>query len=166
MWTLEKKAQVYQSDRHVRYNLVSDCTMSKWDDPTTCIKGPNDNDGLWTSMYLGSQALRYAVTNETIVRQNAWTFFPGLYSLNHVTNIVGYSSCFIVKIGKFPPTSDWHPLPVSCSLQFKGDTSSGEMVGHQFIYPLVHDFLCDDDVQRALILAVLINQTTHILTHN
>ena len=171
MWTLEKKAQVYQamidqSDRHVRYNLVSDCTMSKWGDPTTCVKGPNDNDGLWTSMYLGSQAFRYAVTNETIAKKNAWKFFQGLYSLNHVTGILGYPSRSIAKIDEFPPTPDWYPSPVNSSLQFKGDTSSDEMVGHQFIYPLVHDFLCDDDAQRALVLAVLINQTTHILTHN
>jgi hypothetical protein len=90
MWTLAKKADYFQrfldqSNRHVRYDLVSDCSMSKWGDPSTCIKGPDDNDGLWTSMYLSSQVFRYAITNDTNVKQNAWKHFQALYSLNQVT---------------------------------------------------------------------------------
>jgi hypothetical protein len=90
MWTLAQKAQHFQnfidqSDRHVRYGFVSGCGMSKWGDPTTCVKGPDDNDGLWTSMYLSSQVFRYAVTNDTNVRQNAWKHFQALYLLNQVS---------------------------------------------------------------------------------
>jgi hypothetical protein len=59
--------------------------MSKWGDPTTCVKGPNDNDGLWTSMYLASQVFRYTVTNDTNVREDAWKHFQALYFLNRVT---------------------------------------------------------------------------------
>jgi hypothetical protein len=90
MWTLAKKAEHFQkfiddSDRHVRYDLVSGCGMSKWGDPRTCIKGPDDNDGLWTSMYLSSQIFRYAITNDTKVKQSAWKHFKALDSLNQVT---------------------------------------------------------------------------------
>jgi len=90
MWTLAKKAEHFQnfidqSDRHVRYGLVSGCGMSKWGDPRTCVRGPDDNDGLWTSMYLASQVFRYAITNDTNVKQNAWKHFQALYLLNQVS---------------------------------------------------------------------------------
>jgi hypothetical protein len=90
MWTLAKKAEHFQSlidqpHRHVRYDLISECYMSKWGDPTTCIKGPSGNDGLWTSMYLASQVFRYNVTNDRNVKENAWKNFQALYLLNQVT---------------------------------------------------------------------------------
>ncbi|CAF4402286.1 unnamed protein product, partial [Rotaria sordida] len=46
------------------------------------------------------------------------------------------------------------------------DTSSDEIVGHEFVYPLVHDLLAenDDERQRAYILSFKI--TNHILTHD
>jgi hypothetical protein len=90
MWTLAKKAQHFQnlidqSDSHVRYGFVSDCGMSKWGDPRTCVKGPNDNDGLWSSMYLASQVFRYVITNDSNVKQDAWKHFQALYFLNQIT---------------------------------------------------------------------------------
>jgi hypothetical protein len=171
MWTLAKKAEHFQrfideSTKHVRYDLVSDCSMSKWGDPTTCIKGPNDNDGLWTSMYLASQIFRYAITNDTNVQQNAWKYFKGLYSLNEVTGILGYPARSIAKKSEFPPTIGWYPSPINSTLQFEGDTSADEIVGHEFVYPLVHDLLSINDDQRSQSYSVLLNITTHILTHN
>jgi hypothetical protein len=90
MWTLEKKAQHFQSfidesSRHVKYGFVSDCGMSIWGDSRSCVKGPNDNDGLWTSMYLGSQIFRYAVTKDFNVKQSAWKHFQSLFLLNQVS---------------------------------------------------------------------------------
>jgi hypothetical protein len=171
MWTLKKKAEFFQkyideTNRHVRYNLVSSCGMSKWGDPTSCIRGPDDNDGLWTSMYLSSQIFRYVVTNDTNVKQSSWKYFQGLYSLNEVTGISGYPSRSIAKRDEFPPDPDWHLSPVNSSLQFKGDTSSDEIVGHQYVYPLMHDFISDTDIQRQLVYSILFNITNHILTHN
>ena len=170
-WTLKKKATFFQnyidqSNHHVRYNLVSDCTMSKWGDPRTCVKGPNDNDGLWTSMYLGSQIFRYLTTNDSQIRDSSWKYFQGLYSLNKVTGIVGYPSRSIARRDEFPPTEDWYPSPVNSSLQFKGDTSSDEIVGHEFVYPLVIDYLSRNEIERQEAYEVLLNISEHILSHN
>jgi hypothetical protein len=72
----------------------------------------------------------------------------------------------LAKKNEFPPSPDWHPSPINSTLQFKGDTSSDEIVGHQFVYPLVHDLLCENDNERKQAYELLLNITTHILTHN
>lgn len=171
MWTLAKKAEHFQkfiddSNRHVRYGFVSDCAISTWGDPRTCVKGPNDNDGLWTTMYLSSQIFRYAITNDSSVRKTAWEHFQALYLLNQVTGIPGYPARSLAKKNEFPPTEDWYPSPINSTLQFKGDTSSDEIVGHEFVYPLVHDLLCENDGERLQAYTLILNITTHILTHN
>ena len=64
------------------------------------------------------------------------------------------------------PGPNWYLSPVFPTLQFEGDTSSDSITGHEFVYPLVHDYLAsnDDERQRAYIL--LYNITNHILTHD
>ena len=73
--TLEQTGEYFQrfldqSYRYIKYDLASDCQMSACSAPSTCIKEPNDNDGLWSSMYLASQVFHYAVTNDSKVKQN------------------------------------------------------------------------------------------------
>ncbi|CAF3641825.1 unnamed protein product [Adineta steineri] len=171
MWTLAQKVRHFQSfleqpGRHNKYNLVSDCPMSLWGDNRSCTKGSSDNDGLWTTMYLSSQIFRYAVTKDPAVKVSAWTHFEALELLNQVSGIPGYPSRSFAKRSDFPPSHSWYLSPTNSTLQFKGDTSSDEIVGHEFVYPLVHDLLAgnDDERQRAYIL--VLNITTNILTHD
>ncbi|CAF0953004.1 unnamed protein product [Adineta steineri] len=171
MWTLADKAKHFQgffnqSGRHDKYNLVSTCDMSSWGDIRTCIKGPDDNDGLWTSMHLSSQIFRYMVTKDPAVKASAWKHFEALELLNQVTGISGYPGRSFAKRSDFPPDPDWHLSPVYTTLQFKGDTSSDEIVGHEHIYPLVHDFLASNDSERQRAYILFFNITNHILTHD
>ncbi|CAF3544565.1 unnamed protein product [Rotaria sp. Silwood1] len=90
MWTLAQKADhfqmlVDQPGRHDKNGFVSDCSMSSWGDGRTCIKESDDNDGEWTSMYLASQVFRYAVTQDTRVKAQAWRHFEAMELLNKVT---------------------------------------------------------------------------------
>ena len=171
MWTLAQKAKHFQeffnqTGRHDKYNLVSGCSMSSWGDSRTCIKGPDDNDGLWTSIYLSSQIFRYRVTQDATVKASAWTHFEAMELLNNVTGIPGYPARSLAKRTDFPPGPNWYLSPVYPTLQFHDDTSSDEIVGHEFVYPLVHDLLASnqDERQRAYIL--LFNITNYILTHD
>ncbi|CAF0856268.1 unnamed protein product [Adineta steineri] len=189
MWTLERKAKHFQTfldqpDRHDKYGLVSGCDMTSWGDSRTCIKGPDDNDGLWTSMYLSSQIFRYAVTQDTAVKMSAWRHFETLELLNQVSGSVfklydddftlllfligisGYPGRSLAKRSDFPPDPHWHPSPINSTLQFKGDTSSDEITGHEYVYPLVHDLLAGNDDERRRAYALVLNITTHILTHD
>jgi hypothetical protein len=171
LWTLAQKAKHFQDffnqpGRHDKYNLVSDCSMSSWGDSRTCVKGPKSNDGLWTSMYLTSQIFRYVVTQDPSVRASAWTHFEALELLNKVTGIPGYPARSFAKRSDFPPDPNWHLSPVNSSLQFEGDTSSDEIVGHELVYPLVHDLLASDGDERKRAYTLFFNITNHILTHD
>ena len=171
MWTLEQKAKHFQdffnqTDRHDKYGLVSGCAMSSWGDSRTCVKRPDDNDGLWTSLYLSSQIFRYKVTHDATVKASAWTHFETLELLNKVTGIPGYPARSFAKRTDFPPDPKWYLSPVYPTLQFKDDTSSDEVVGHEFVYPLVHDLLASDDDERHRAYMLLFNITNYILTHN
>ena len=39
----------------------------------------------------------------------------------------------------------WHESSSEPGWQWKGDTSSDEVVGHMFAYPLVYDLVAEDD---------------------
>ncbi|CAF3757405.1 unnamed protein product [Rotaria sp. Silwood1] len=171
MWTLAQKAKYFQeffnqTGRHDKYNLVSGCGMSSWGDSRTCVKGPDDNDGLWTSMYLSSQIFRYRVTQDATVKASAWTHFEALELLNKVTGISGYPARSFAKRTDFPPGPNWYLSPVYPTLQFKDDTSSDEIVGHEFVYPLVHDLLVSNEDERQRAYTLLFNITNYILTHD
>ena len=66
----------------------------------------------------------------------------------------------------FPTEPPWYTSPVYPNLQFHGDTSSDEIVGHQFVHPLVHDLLAENDDERQRSYMLILNITTHILTHD
>jgi hypothetical protein len=144
MRTLIQKAKhfqmfVDQPGRHDKDGLVSDCSMSTWGDIRTCLKEPGDNDGEWTSMYLASQIFRYVVTQDEEVRAQAWKHFEAMELLNLVTVIPGYPARTFKQRSDFPSDIPWYPSPVYPTLQYEGDTSSDEICGHEFVYPLVHD---------------------------
>ncbi|CAF1040172.1 unnamed protein product [Adineta ricciae] len=172
MWTLAQKAKHFQDffnqpGRHDRYNLVSGCSMSSWGDSRTCVKGPDDNDGLCTSKYLSSQIFRYKVTQDAAVKTSAWTHFEALEFLHKVTGIPGYPARSIAKRNETPPAPHrWFLSPIYPTLQYEGDTSSDEAVGHEFVHPLVHDILASNDDERQRAYTLLFNITNHILTHD
>ncbi|CAF4073892.1 unnamed protein product, partial [Adineta steineri] len=135
MWTLGQKANhfqmlVDQPGRHDKNGFVSDCSMSSWGDSRTCIKESDDNDGMWTSMYLASQIFRYVVTQDARVKAQAWKHFEAMELLNKVTGIPGYPARSYAKRTDFLSKIPWYPSPVYPDLQFEGDTSSDEICGH------------------------------------
>ena len=67
---------------------------------------------------------------------------------------------------EFPPRENWYPSTWNSSLQFKGDTSSDEIVGHEFVYPLVRDHLCQSALECSLAEQLVLNITNHIVNHN
>ena len=88
-WTLEKKAGHYQSmlSRHMRFpGLVADCPLTNFT-PSSCTPGPTDNDGLWTSWLVASEAFRYHVTKDPVAKSNAWSLFSGLQFLVNVSDV-------------------------------------------------------------------------------
>src|SRR5436190_14987760 len=71
---LEDKAKIFEERierRHVRLGLVASSHLRVAGDVSSNQTVSSDNDGLWTAMYLGAQAYRYAVTHDPDARVNA-----------------------------------------------------------------------------------------------
>jgi hypothetical protein len=152
--------------RHNRWGLTSDSRLQVPGDLSTSQAIPNDNDGLWTAMYVAAECFRYKVTGDADARTNARRGMEALVRLESVTGIPGFPARSYVKIGQEPGATEgeWHDSPDG-QWRWKGNTSSDEIVGHFFAYPIYYDLVADDSEKPAL-SAALDRIMTHILDND
>ena len=74
--------------------------------PSSCVPGPTDNDGLWTSWLVAAESLRYEVTHSEEARTNAWKFYRGMKFLVDVTGVRGLPARSVVKVNVSNEDSD------------------------------------------------------------
>lgn len=130
------------SDSYVSYalihfiGLVSDCPLLNYDS-SSCEPTSTDNDGLWTSWAVVSEALRYQVTHDEEARSNAWSLYKGLKFLVEVTGVPGLPARSVIQVGNdsvnISSISDefmWHKSVTNPYWYWKGDTSSDEVSSH------------------------------------
>ncbi|HQX42669.1 MAG TPA: hypothetical protein PK779_13980, partial [Niabella sp.] len=94
-YTYHSKATAFQDkirQRHIRYGLLAELRLASPGDLTTAELVDTDNDGLWSSFYLGSQAFRYAVTGEKIARDYTWETFAAYERLISINPLKGFPS--------------------------------------------------------------------------
>jgi hypothetical protein len=171
MWTpmtLAEKSRVFVERvqaRHVRWGLTADSRLRETGDVKTNQMVSTDNDGLWTAMYVAAESFRYAVTKAPDARANARTGMQALMRLEAITGIPGFPARSFIKKGvdEQPTDGEWHDTKDGV-WRWKGDTSSDEIVGHYFVYPIYHDLVADDGEKVAL-RGVIDRITNHILDH-
>eukprot|EP01051_Picozoa_sp_SAG22_P008563 SAG22_NODE_660_length_8069_cov_7.799951_5_plen_670_part_00 len=120
LWTLAKKAELMQSAlaRHDRHGLTAECRLPSPGNITDCFGGrgqtDSDNNGLWTSLVVGAEYFRYAVTKSDEAAKSAAHFLAGMQRLHDVTNTPGLYARSLCK----PPPPRTHrchrasPLPL------------------------------------------------------
>ena len=152
--------------RHNRWGLTADSQLLTPGDLSTNQKVSSDNDGLWTAMYVAAEAFRYAVTRDADARANARQGMNALIRLEAITGIPGFPARSFIKVGEDvqPRDGEWHDA-ADRAWRWKGDTSSDEIVGHYFVYPIYHDLVADEAEKPAL-RGVIERITDHILDHN
>ena len=95
LWTLAKKAELMQAAlaRHDRHGLTAECGLPSPGNITDCFGGrgqtDNDNNGLWTSLVVGAEYFRFAVTKSDEAAKSAAHFLAGMQRLHDVTNTPG-----------------------------------------------------------------------------
>eukprot|EP00050_Salpingoeca_kvevrii_P011097 m.12660 g.12660 ORF g.12660 m.12660 type:complete len:765 (-) comp3253_c0_seq1:54-2348(-) len=140
-WTLAKKAAHYEEilKRHDRHGLVAECDLTSLGDVSTCTNHDSDNNGLWTSLVVAAEAFRYATTKSSDALAATRRYFNGMKLLNDITPITGLMARSAVMPGQSHQSGHWHNStnPNYKGWQWKGDTSSDEVVGHLFAYPIV-----------------------------
>ena len=109
--TLREKARRLQDlvmPRHDRFHVVTPAALRSYGNLSAWTGVDNDNDGLWTGMYVAAQAWRLASTNAggsdghgegAQARAEAWRGFLGLEFLHNVTGVPGLMARSVVRCG-------------------------------------------------------------------
>ena len=166
--TLAQKAASFEERiklRHDRYGLVSDVSLSRQGDLSSSIMSTNDNDGLWTSIYLAAECYRYAVTKDPEAKKNAIKAYEAMERLETITGISGFPARSLVAADESTGQGgEWH-LTADKKWKWKGDTSSDEIVGHMFAYPLFYDLVAEGAMKQR-VKDLVHRIMTHIVDHN
>jgi hypothetical protein len=165
--TLEQKAAAFEeriARRHDRYGMVADSHLAKAGDLSTNVLEANDNDGLWTAMYGAAECFRYAVTKDPDALARARKSIEAVLFLEEVTGIPGLPArSYVKKDDPRPKDGTWH-WTADKQIQWKGDTSSDEIVGHFFILSIAYD-LIDDVALKARMAAAARLMMDYIVAH-
>ena len=103
-----------------------------------------DNDGLWTSFYLGSQAFRYAVTGQTKPRGMPGSPLPPSNDCLPSIHSEGFPSRTFERKGyKVSDADRWRDAP-DPAWEWKGHTSSDEFVAYLYVASLMDEFMADE----------------------
>jgi len=174
------------------FGLVSEARLQRAGDRTSAVRDDSDNDGLWTAMYGAGECFSYAATHDPVARQRARRAFEALRFLQSVTQ--GGSDAppkgFVARtirstaepdpnIGRVESDQQaqqgdrlWKVMqprwPRSADGQWfwKCDTSSDELDGHFFFYPLYYDFCADTETEKARVREVVRDLADHLLAHD
>lgn len=171
MMTLDAKmAEVHAALRkhHVWKGLVKHIALERPGDLAAGYAQPsNDNDGLWTGLYVAAEAFRYGVTGEPEAKRNAWQSLQAMMFLEQVTGIPGFAARSFVPGDEPDPSKthggEWH-RSADGRWWWKGDTSSDEVDGHYFAYAVYYDIVATEDEKRQ-IRSVVARMTDHIIDH-
>lgn len=167
---LEKLMKYFQSpskDPHPYAGyLVGDIGLTYFGNFSSWVPQSNDNNGLWTSIYLAGECFRYALTRDPAVKANAWKYFEGMEFLNNVTGIHGLMARSVLYQNTFPPQGTWHKSPVYPGWIWKGDTSSDELVGHMMAYPIVYHLLAETPQEKARAYRLIDGIMRYIIDNN
>ncbi|HXW05719.1 MAG TPA: hypothetical protein VD833_10840 [Vicinamibacterales bacterium] len=164
--TLEEKSRLFVERiqaRHNRWGLTADSHLRLAGDLATSQPVSSDNDGLWTAMYVAAESFRYAVTGAADARENARRGMEAIVRLEAITGIPGFPARSFIRVGDDvqPADGEWHHTPDGL-WRWKGDTSSDEIVGHFFVYPIYLDLVAAEEEKPAL-RAALDRIANHIL---
>jgi hypothetical protein len=164
---LERKSALFVErlqGRHDRYGYTADCELLRPGDTSSFRLAPSDNDGLWTAIYVTAECFRFAVTHSPEALRNAWFSLAALLRLESITGIPGFPARALIHRGDYrEPGGEWH-WTSDRQWEWKGDTSSDELVGHFLAYGVAYDLL-PDDAQRAAIRRAAGRIASHLLDH-
>jgi hypothetical protein len=166
--TLAQKAAAFEERvmlRHDRYGMVADSHLARAGDLTSNQLEANDNDGLWTAMYGAGECFRYAVTKDPDALARAKKAVEAVLLLEKVTGVPGLPARSYVKKGDpRPKDGEWH-WTADKQIQWKGDTSSDEIVGHFFILSIAYDLLPDEALKARMAAAARL-MMDYIVAHS
>ncbi|MGN6494254.1 MAG: hypothetical protein ACTHLE_19830, partial [Agriterribacter sp.] len=166
--TLAQKAAFFDKQvrqRHIRNGF--NATLSHMTDGNlgTGFMEDSDNDGLWTAMYLGGEAFRYAVTKSPEALQNCRESLDAMERLYAVTPVKGFPARSFERAGfALHDTEKWiHSSDPEWD--WKSTTSSDEAIGHIFAFGVIAEIVDDEPLKKQAI-RLIDSLMQHIVDNN
>ncbi len=181
--SLEEKSRHYEEitqARHSRRGYITWCGFKVEGDPKGgLIRFADDNDGLWSGMYVAAEAFRYGATHDPEARALAKKSMDAMLDLLTYTGSPGFPARAIVYKGEDIAGYDeklqsriegkdytiWFQSPVNPNILCKGDTSSDELDGHYWAWYVYHDLVADA-AEKKRIEAACAAVTDNIIAHD
>jgi hypothetical protein len=170
-----EKADILQRDlesRDRRHGYVTEMELRAPGKVEAALQEISDNDGDWTSLYVASQAFRYAVTKAPEAKTQGWRSMQALLRLESITGIPGFPARAICRTNEpafvaraIGSDSEWHQSSIESDFYWKGETSSDEIDGHYLGWYVYYELAADEEQKKA-IRATCKRVTDHILEHN
>jgi hypothetical protein len=173
------------------YEYVAEAPLRVAGDRSTANPEDSDNDGLWTAMYGAGECFGYGATGDAGCLERARQAFDALRFLQKVTQggEVNAAKGFVARtirpvdwpdpnVGRAERDREsqkgdglWKvieprwPRSADGKWYWKSDTSSDELDGHYFFYPLYYDLCAGDEAERERVREVVRDLTDHLLAH-
>jgi len=167
--TLAAKADWFHRkirSRNMRYGFTAERRLPVPGDITSSEMIDTDNDGGWTSYYIGSLGARYAVTHEEEIRREAWESFAALERLQSIHTNTGFPARTFERKGfKVSDPDRWRDAP-DPGWEWKGHTSSDEITSQTFAHAVMWELVATNAAERARIATNYVRIVDHILAHN
>jgi hypothetical protein len=152
--------------RNLRYGFTAERRLLVPGDITSSELIDTDNDGGWTSYYIGALGAHYAVTHEEAVRRQAWESFGALERLQGIHTNTGFPARTFERRGfKFSDTDRWRDAP-DPAWEWKGHTSSDEICSQTFAHAVMWELVATNATERARVATNFIPIVEHILRHD
>lgn len=179
--------------RRTPYGYVSEVRLSQpGDKKSEVIRHDSDNDGLWTSMYGAGECFAYAATGDPQARKRAIQAFEALRFLQDVTKGGDHPAPdgFVARTIRSTDLPDpnkgrlehdrgvyesedklWKvyeprwPTSEDGKWYWKSDTSSDELDGHYFFYPLYYDLVAQSETEKEQVRHVVAALTDHLIKY-
>lgn len=168
--TLQEKAVYFEEQvrlRHIRNGFNAALDNMERGNLATGYMSDSDNDGLWTSMYLGGEIFRYAVTKDSAALQNCRESLDAMERLYTVNPVPGFPSRSFERSGHIKNLSDperWQHSPEK-EWDWKSTTSSDEIIGHIFAFGAMAE-LVDDVSMKSRAISLIDTVMSHIVKND
>jgi hypothetical protein len=146
--------------------LVGDVGLKYFGNLSSWIPESNDNNGLWTSVYLAGLCFQYDLLKSPAIKEEAWKYFEGLEFLNKVTGVKGLMARSVLYQDNIPNFGTWYHSRTNPGWIWKADTSSDEVCGHLMVYPLVYRLLAETPAEKNRVAALIYDITRYIVEND
>lgn len=184
--------EIEQYIKRTPFGFVAEAALKTPGDRSSAAPQDSDNDGLWTAMYGAGECFGYAATKNPDLKDRARKAFEALRFLQKVTQggphspRKGYVARTIRPVDWPDPNAGrlehdkeaqksdklWKvyeprwPKSADGKWYWKSDTSSDELDGHYFFYPLYYEFCAQDDAEKERVREVVRDLTDHLIAHD